>query len=119
MGQLLTLPLLDLIWWASDAPRRGEKSQQPTTQPIPVGSFETLQPRCAARLIYLCIVTGVGSLVMLSITEANANTPDPVCNVTLAYPLPIAVCPARFALRAACSPAMRRLIALSPIQLGR
>ncbi len=33
---------------------------------------------------YLSMVAGVGSLVMLSITEANPNTPDPVCTVILA-----------------------------------
>jgi len=33
---------------------------------------------------YCCMVTVVGSLVMLSITEANPNTPDPDCTVSFA-----------------------------------
>jgi hypothetical protein len=33
---------------------------------------------------------------MLSITEAKANTPDPACTVTFAYPRSIADCPALF-----------------------
>ena len=48
------------------------------------------------RYYYYCIATVVGSLVMLSITDANPNTPDPDCTVILAYPRSIAVCPATF-----------------------
>ncbi len=71
-----------------------ERSRRVTATLISIRRLESLQPKCGAKFAYRCIVAGVGSLVMLSIIEAKANTPDPDCTVTLAYPRSIAVCPA-------------------------
>lgn len=63
------------------------------------------------------MVTVVGSLVLLSITDANPNTPDPDCTVILAQPRSIAVWPAMFqngCVSCALSPVVYRTSALAP-----